>query len=231
MDKYWSKLREVVFYKGEKIPETLSQFEDLQWDETANSCDPAEYMDFITKKSYPYIRLTLQKEENNEWKIREGMIGIIDDGFYLSKHDILSAYVLQEIGLIKDVIIVIPSKGLDYFKETDDITEDADLFIPAFNQIDGHGLFWINIEDKYPDVDYGLMTHCSKCYNRLYLEEWEFYDARQHLAHGHDFKFIVDAFKNKEIGMEYTCIYCLKKSTLEEILNSINDWRCKNPIV
>lgn len=135
MNKYIKKLQNVVFYNGKKAPMEIEKY-DFVRDNTADSCDEEEFMDYYSGKYYPVIRLCLERDEDNNWKVREGVIGIFEDGNTVSNSEILSAYVLQELGIIKNKV-----KKVDFDTEEYDM-DDIDYLVRGYISDNDRGLIW-----------------------------------------------------------------------------------------
>jgi len=100
---YYKKLRDLVIYRGEKAPDEINDFDiEIFKSDTADMCDENSAMDY-TLEMYPYAKVVLYKEENNEWKIRDGYLGPMHMD-YRFEEEIISAYILQKLGVINDTV-------------------------------------------------------------------------------------------------------------------------------
>lgn len=132
-----NELESKVLFKGEKAPlsvELPNSFSLVQ-DETADGCNPSEFMDYELNPSHPPIRLCLHKNSNNEWKVKESIVGIGEDCIHHDSQEVISAFILQEMGYIKNVVKV---KKV----YVDELGEDYNFFIPAYNETEGITLTW-----------------------------------------------------------------------------------------
>ena len=95
-------LKNLIVFNGNKLDHCLPNL-NLQIDQTYHSCDPYEYMDFCFY-TFDDISLELKKFKFDNWYITDvthsSELDFMED-------DVLSAFILRELGVIKKRNIII----------------------------------------------------------------------------------------------------------------------------
>lgn len=167
--KYYNKLRDLVLYRGEIAPDIMNHFnvDILKNNDTADMCNKEESMDYYIDM-YPPVRIVVYNE-CGEWKIRDGYIGPLHMDYRLEE-EIISAYILQELGIVEDIVETYSGSEIDELK-----TRFGNL-LEAYSDIffirDLHKDFCLKWKREYP-----ICPNCQhdKVLVRMYVDKLKTY--------------------------------------------------------
>ena len=112
---------------GEKAPEEIPEF-NLSITDTSGDCDEYSFMDYEVD-TYPNIKIVVHKMKDNEWYIRDGFVGILEDDLTITHKEELAAFTLQEMGVEEDLVKVRYEVGV--------YEEEEGVFVPRFDGSEG----------------------------------------------------------------------------------------------